>query len=167
MIKTISILLLTSLMSQAAVHSFIPCVADKEQTVIKKVRELLNEPVKVGYADYVGFYEFKKNKQVVGYLPFYYDKTKQVIGSAYLCTTHWDDNYYVKGAAESIKNWSPKVNELFILKGLQNDEAVSHLKLTRVNNVDVRVDFFIRSLSGGNDVIKDIAILNLKPQKDL
>ena len=167
MIKTISLILFASVVSQAAVHSFIPCIAQEGQSTLKKVRELLAEPVKVGNAHIVGYYELKKNNQVVGYLPFFYDHSKQVLSEAYLCSTSWDDYYYLNGASSDIKNWMPKINEIIVLKGLVNDEAVSNLRLTKVNNSEVKVDFFIRSLGGGNEIIKDIAILNLKPKKDL
>lgn len=167
MIKTISALLFTSVLSQAAVHSFIPCEAQQDHVTLRKVRELLYETVKPGQVDYVGYYELKKNNQVVGYLPFYYEHSKQVLSEAYICTTTWEDYYYLNGASSDIKNWMPKANEIIVLKGLENDEAVSNLKLTKVNNTETKVDFFIRQLGGGNEIIKDVAILNLKSKKDL
>ena len=167
MYKIVSILLLVSAMSEAAVHSFIPCVAEYGQVTLKKVRETLHAKVNPGEADVVGFYELIKNRQVVGYLPFYYDRNKQVIGEAYLCVTSGDDYYYVNGAAQYIKNWMPKADQTVVLKGLVNDEAVSHLILTKVNNKDVKVDFFIRSLAGNREIIKDIAILSLVPKNNL
>ncbi len=167
MIKVILLIFLIALNSKAAVHSFIPCAAQEGQTTINKVRQVLSEPVGPGQADLVGFYELKKNTQVVGYLPFYYDKSQQILSEIYLCTTLGDDYFYLSGSAQYIKNWMPKHNELIVLKGLFNDEAVSNLKLTKVNNSEVKVDFFIRSLGGQNEIVKDIAILSLKLKKDL
>lgn len=169
MFKFAAIILVASAFSQAAVHSFIPCVAERNQSTMKRVREALLEKVThPDSADIVGYYELLKNRQVVGYLPFFYDKkNKKQIAEAYLCVTSGDNYYYVNGPGEDIKNWIPKAGQTIILKDLMHDEAVSHLQLTRVNNSEIKVDFFIRNLSGNREIIQDIAILSLKPKTDL
>ncbi len=167
MIKIISALLFLSTASHAVVDSFIPCVAEEGQQTIKRVREVLNAPTKAGNADFVGYYELLKARQVIGYLPYFMERNKPVIAEAFFCSTSYQNYFYVRGAAQNIENWQPKNKELIVLKGIQNDEAVSNLKLTRINNSEIKVDVFIRLMGGGNNIIKDVAILSLKPKKSL
>lgn len=162
---TFSILSLNT--AQAKVFNFMACSSEQGQSTTAQVRELLNEPKQPGNAHHVGYYELKKQGHVVGYLPYFNHQNKQFISSAYFCTNYWGDYYYVQGVAESIRNWTPQPGQTLVLKDLHNDEAVSNLKLTRLNDSEVRVDVFVRDLAGGNNVIKDVVILSLKPKKKL
>ncbi len=152
-----------SLQAMAKVYNFIPC--SQKQEVTEDVRQLLNEPKKAGNAHFVGFYELKKQGHVVGYVPFHYHRGQQLLGFVYACSNHWDDSYY--NHTENIKDWIPNFGQTLKVQDWHNDEAVSHIILTRINQTEVSMDVFIRSFGGGNDVIKDVITLSLIPKYKL
>lgn len=162
-----SILLLISIFSisaQAKIYNFIPC--SQKPYVAQEVRELLSEPQRPGYAHHVGYYEFKKQGHVVGYMPFYYDRNQLKLGFIYACTNEGTFNYY--NDEEPLKNWTPNFGQTLTLKAtFFHDEAVSNLILTRKSQLEISIDIFIRTFDGKGDIIKDIITLSLVPKYKL
>lgn len=162
-----SILILISIFSLQAmgkVYNFIPC--SQKPDVTQEVREALNEPKKVGHANYEGYYEFKKQGHVVAYMPFFYDRNQLKLGFIYACTNEANSNYY--NDAELLKDWTPNFGQTITLKySFFHDEALSNLVLTRKSYLEISIDIFIRKFGGGNDIIKDKIILSLIPKYKL